>query len=395
MYNEQEDLRFEFGKNWQSFLKKKFSDDVLNESKDHLLKDLGKKNLKGLRVLDVGSGSGIHSLAAIQADADEVISFDFDKSSVDATKSVHKASGSPENWQVFQGSVLDVEFMETLGTFDLVYAWGVLHHTGEVWDALDQAINRVNNTGSLYIGLYDSDCSAKNPEYWFNIKQQYNLSGKVKKHYFELWYILGFFLKYNPLNINKLCRYITSYKKKRGMDFIHDVKDWLGGWPMEYCRIYDVIPFVQQRNMHLINIKTGELVSEYVFTRQASLEYKEQYIVPYNVLWNVPLIRNVSDFNRLKKFDNIYIYGSGGGGHNIKSALERSTLRSPSGFISTSGGEDVLGLKVFSFDEVREIIGGNDIIVLASMYYGEISCLLAMREITFFYNAYPYILSTK
>ena len=44
---------------------------------------------------------------------------------------LHDLSGRPAHWRIAQGSVLDKAYMESLGTFDIVYSWGVLHHTGD------------------------------------------------------------------------------------------------------------------------------------------------------------------------------------------------------------------------------------------------------------------------
>ncbi len=389
-------LRFKFGKNWQSYLKKKLSEEVLNESKKHFLSDIGKNNISGFNVLDIGSGSGIHSLSAIKSGAARVVSFDYDINSVEATKFVFRYSGSPENWTILQGSVLDNDFMSELGTFDLVYSWGVLHHTGDVWNALSNTIKRVNDSGYLYIGLYDPDCSARPEEYWLNIKQKYNLAGPVKQKGMEYWYILEHILNYNPLRLPKLYRYIKNYKKKRGMDFMHDVKDWLGGWPMEYCRLYDVIPFVQKENFSLTTIKTGEVVTEYVFKKNNIQDKGTRHdsIVPDHVSWDVNIIRFSSDFEHLSLANRIYIYGSGKGGEIVKKGLKKYLEKEPEAFIVTDNITNnyfVSNTRVVTFKEVKDVLEKGDVIILASKFYGEISCMLAKHGITKFYNAYPYV----
>ena len=97
---------------------------------------LGKEDLDNKTFLDIGCGSGIHSLAAFLSGAKLIVSFDYDPQSVAATRILHRKAGEPKNWKIMQGSVLDEEFLRTLGHFDFVYSWGVLHHTGQMWQAI-------------------------------------------------------------------------------------------------------------------------------------------------------------------------------------------------------------------------------------------------------------------
>lgn len=80
--------RFEFGKNWHDFIEKYFSKEKVNISKDHLLEFMECDNLNGLSFLDIGCGSGLHSIAALQSGASYVHGFDYDINSVMATRFV-------------------------------------------------------------------------------------------------------------------------------------------------------------------------------------------------------------------------------------------------------------------------------------------------------------------
>ena len=62
---------------------------------------------------------------------------------------------SAAGWDVLQGSVLDREFLSSLGRFSYVYSWGVLHHTGAMWTALDNASTCLESGGLLHVALYN------------------------------------------------------------------------------------------------------------------------------------------------------------------------------------------------------------------------------------------------
>src|SRR5215471_2794120 len=118
--------RFEFGKNWQVFLRSVTAERIKLAEKS-LAGMLQTENLEGLRFLDVGSGSGLFSLAARNLGA-SVVSFDYDPQSVACTAELRRRYySSSADWRVEQGSVLDREYLQRLGQFDVVLSWGVLH----------------------------------------------------------------------------------------------------------------------------------------------------------------------------------------------------------------------------------------------------------------------------
>ena len=142
-------MRFGFGKNWQSFNMSFLSKERINIVKKSILSFLHLESLDGKTFLDIGSGSGIQSLAAYNAGAKQIFSFDYDIKSVEATKSLWEKSGRPKNWAVCHGSVLDDEFMNPIGKFDIVHSWVVLHHTGDLWNALKNSQIPLKSNGVL------------------------------------------------------------------------------------------------------------------------------------------------------------------------------------------------------------------------------------------------------
>ena len=153
---EQKNLRFQFGRNWTGFVRRNLNEQRIETARKHILDFLKREDLKGLDFLDIGSGSGIHSAAAFAAGAGEICSFDFDPKSVAATTVVRARTGNPASWRVIRGDVLDDDLMNSLGTWTFVYSWGVLHHTGDVWHALENASRAVANHGLFYVALYSA-----------------------------------------------------------------------------------------------------------------------------------------------------------------------------------------------------------------------------------------------
>ncbi|MDX2121208.1 MAG: class I SAM-dependent methyltransferase, partial [Gemmatimonadota bacterium] len=131
--------RFAFGRNWASFLRL-LDEERIRAAEDSLRSLTGRDDLTGLRFLDIGSGSGLFSLAARRLGA-RVHSFDYDTDSVECTRELRRQYFAEDaNWVVEQGSVLDPGYIASLGTHDVVYSWGVLHHTGAMWVAVAHAL---------------------------------------------------------------------------------------------------------------------------------------------------------------------------------------------------------------------------------------------------------------
>lgn len=384
----QKELRFEFGKNWQSFLAHHMDENRLAVSMQHMLDFTGLASLNGLRMLDIGSGSGLHSLAAIKAGAKEVVSFDYDQHSVLATQQLWKQAGSPANWRITQGSVLDENFIKSLGTFDIVYCWGVLHHTGQMDLALTTSLQTIAPNGLYYFALYDSDWSPEPPEFWLDLKQKYVKSGIIKRRLYDLWYIWRFYLKKNPLNLSDFLKKKREYNKHRGMDIIHDIRDWMGGWPMEYSRFPEILQLLDKNGFEYKKSKMGQIVTEYLFTKKDGVPAKSNKHLPS---LEVRSLRTNADLCSITKDLPIYIYGAGKGGQIVYEALKANGYQVTAFISATPTQADI---PVVDTSYVESMIPEQVTVILASGAFDEMSVRLLSAGFSSWFNAYPYILST-
>jgi 2-polyprenyl-6-hydroxyphenyl methylase/3-demethylubiquinone-9 3-methyltransferase len=264
--------RFEFGKNWQRFLSL-LDDERIDEAVRSLTKALRTDRLDGLSFLDAGCGSGLFSLAAQRLGA-RVRSFDFDPQSVACTREVKRRyAPDDEGWTIEEGSVLDRSFLESLPEFDIVYSWGVLHHTGAMWDALENLHICVADGGQLYISVYNDQGTPS--RIWAALKRFYNRSGNVVRVmlvagvglFFEMRTALIRLLRLqNPLPFRRW----AEKKKDRGMSIWHDLVDWVGGYPFEYAKPDVVFAFFFERGFTLDYLRTqagGHGCNEFVFVK--------------------------------------------------------------------------------------------------------------------------------
>lgn len=162
--------RFEFGANWAKFLAA-LDDERISKAEEAIKSMLGVDDLTGKTFLDIGSGSGLSSLAARRIGA-QVTSFDYDPKSVACTAELKRRYfPNDPDWKIEEGSVLNLEYLSSLGKFDVVYSWGVLHHTGEMWAALSNIIPNVDGSGKLFIALYNDQGRASKA--WWLVKRTY------------------------------------------------------------------------------------------------------------------------------------------------------------------------------------------------------------------------------
>ena len=146
--------RFAFGENWRRFLAI-LKEKHIQQAEDSLRRMLEISDLRGKTFLDVGCGSGLFSLAARRLGA-RVHSFDYDPESVGCTQELRQRYFPQDpDWRIEEGSVLNNNYLAGLGHFDVVYSWGVLHHTGAMWRALENVAGSVARGGKLFIAIYN------------------------------------------------------------------------------------------------------------------------------------------------------------------------------------------------------------------------------------------------
>lgn len=230
--------RFAFGQNWQSFRKTSIDEAAIRQAERGLHDLFGEGALRGRSFLDIGSGSGLSSLAAHRAGASRVVSFDYDPDSVACTRALRDEHGiASDVWDVRQGSVLDDAVVRAAGPADVVYSWGVLHHTGDMWRAIDNAITAVAPGGLFAIAIYnrvEGRLGTLSSDSWRAIKLAYVEASPRRR---ELM-LAAFAATRVTLMLSELSnpyREIVGYKHDRGMSWMHDLRDWIGGYPYEYA----------------------------------------------------------------------------------------------------------------------------------------------------------------
>lgn len=260
--------RFAFGANWRGFVE--IVDEARVEAAEaSLSRALGADDLSGRTFLDVGCGSGLFSVAAHRLGA-RVRAFDLDAQSVQATAELRDRFAADAGWPVERGSVLDEAFLAGLGRFDVVYSWGVLHHTGDLWRALEVTAGLVAPGGSLFVSIYNDQ--GLQSRMWRMVKRRYNRSGPLVRRILLAAGALYFHGR-RPLRplVRLACPGLPAEEgQRRGMSARHDLIDWIGGYPFEVATPGTVFSFLRRRGFELRHLTTcgGRLgCNEYVFER--------------------------------------------------------------------------------------------------------------------------------
>lgn len=222
-----QETHFAFGKNWASYARS-IGRPQIDEAVAGLSRLLGGERLDGKRFLDIGSGSGLHALAAFELGAAEVVALDIDPDSVETTRAVLALHAPGRPAEVAQASVFDLSPAQ-YGRFDVVYSWGVLHHTGDMLRAVRTAAALVADGGQFVFALYRRIWM---DPFWRLEKRWYAKASPKSQARARALYVALFRLGLLATG-RRFADYVATYGQRRGMDFQHDVHDWMGGWPYE------------------------------------------------------------------------------------------------------------------------------------------------------------------
>jgi len=263
---------FDFGRNWASYLR--LVTDAHVQEAVRSLQRLAGGDLHGRRVLDIGCGSGLHALAALRLGAREVVAVDIDADCVATTRQLLQIHAAGQPWSTRQTSVFDL-ITDSPAPFDVVYSWGVLHHTGDMYRALRIAAALVAPEGQLIFALYRHTWLCW---LWKIEKKWYAAAGPAAQAHAQAAYVR---LLRAALSMarrrNSFTDYVSAYGQRRGMDFYHDVHDWLGGWPYESISPAQTERFMSKLGFRRVRAFTrrgiqlglfGSGCDEYVYARR-------------------------------------------------------------------------------------------------------------------------------
>jgi len=235
---------FDFGANWWSYIKGSIKPERINQAVNSLKKFMNVDDLHGKTFVDIGCGTGLFSYAAYLLGAKEILSFDVNPMCVKCCNFFFNKAGKPNNWKIIHASVLDDDVLKKFGKFDVVYSWGVLHHTGNMWKALENVGKMVKSDGKLFIAIYNRFDGGLSSDKWKRIKIFYNnlpvVFKKIMDYSFvSLTFISLLFQGKNP--------YEKMFNRARGMSYLVDVRDWLGGYPYEYASVREIFQFYKNK----------------------------------------------------------------------------------------------------------------------------------------------------
>ncbi len=263
---------FAFGENWRDFVSS-VDETRITQARQSLARLIPQNEMQGARFADIGCGSGLSMLSALGLGAAHAKGVDLDPNSLAATQALLGAYGAGRSWAVTERSVFDLS-TDDLDGANVIYSWGVLHHTGDMWRAVMHLASLTPPGGQLVLALYHRTPTC---EFWKVEKKLYSRAPRwlqgLMALVFKLAYVLGLVLSgRNPM------AYLRGYGQERGMSWKHDVHDWLGGYPYESVSPQELHDRLEAAGFELVREKIvtpraaglfGVGCDEYVFRKKA------------------------------------------------------------------------------------------------------------------------------
>lgn len=264
---------FAFGENWASYART-IDQGRIAEAESSLRRLAGDGELAGKRFLDIGCGSGVHSLAAIRLGVSDVVAVDIDANSVATTRSILGANAAGARWQAEHISVFDLE-PRSLGSFGIVYSWGVLHHTGSMVEAIERASAMVAPAGLFIFALY-----RKTKLCWaWKIEKRWYTNASPRSQRAAQRAFISLMRMYFRCTGGNFKAYVENYRG-RGMEYHHDIHDWLGGYPYESTTPSEISALMDRLGFEPVRVfeypgglglgLLGSTCDEFVYRRRAN-----------------------------------------------------------------------------------------------------------------------------
>jgi 2-polyprenyl-6-hydroxyphenyl methylase/3-demethylubiquinone-9 3-methyltransferase len=236
---------YRFGDNWSRFARG-LTEEQRASARSELARFVGVERLSGATFLDLGSGSGVHSLAALELGVSSLSAVDFDPESVRTTEEVLRAHAPCNRWSVWRANIL-TDFAASAERYDIVYSWGVLHHTGSMWQALEQALCLVRPGGYFAVALYNKTpmCPA-----WTVEKRVFSRLPRFVQSGLTVLFV-GLLVLRQLLTFTNPVKWYRGYADSRGMSPYFDAHDWLGGYPYESVDHESLVIWMKTRGVTL------------------------------------------------------------------------------------------------------------------------------------------------